>query len=110
MLLRNGGYYGNCTEQLAQVLRYVAVTRAGGDAVSLPRPGPTMPPWRLRAQRRRVRERDVRAERRTTFGFADYAAELSRQAGEEIRYDVLSAEAFTAIPTGAGYPGWSPRS
>src|SRR5205085_6693930 len=41
----------------------------------------------------------------TAWSFAEYAAELSRQTGKEIRYNAVPVEEFTAILTGpAGVP------
>jgi NAD(P)H dehydrogenase (quinone) len=38
------------------------------------------------------------------WGFAEYAAELSRQTGKEITYNPVSPETFASILTGAGLP------
>lgn len=38
------------------------------------------------------------------WGFAEYAAELSRQTGKEIAYNAVSVEALTGILTGVGLP------
>lgn len=39
------------------------------------------------------------------WSFAEYAAEISRQTGKEIRYTPVSTEQYAAILTGAGVPG-----
>ncbi|OLZ65133.1 NAD(P)-dependent oxidoreductase [Streptomyces sp. IMTB 2501] len=105
-LLRNGWYFENYTENLAPVLEHSAVVQAAGDG-------------RVSAASRADYAAAAVAvltgtghENQTyelggdeAFGFAEYAAELSRQTGKEIVYTPVSAEAFTGILTGAGLPG-----
>ncbi|GHE12271.1 SDR family oxidoreductase [Streptomyces alanosinicus] len=105
-LLRNGWYFENYTENLAPVLEHSAVVQAAGDG-------------RISAASRADYAAAAVAvltgeghENKTyelggdeAFGFAQYAAELSRQTGKEIAYTSVSAEAYTGILTGAGLPG-----
>jgi NAD(P)H dehydrogenase (quinone) len=104
-LLRNGWYFENYTENLAPVLAHRAVVQAAGDG-------------RISAASRSDYAAAAVAvltggghENRTyelggdiSFGFADYAAELSRQTGEEIAYHPVSVDTYTEILTGAGLP------
>ncbi|MEU9479115.1 SDR family oxidoreductase [Streptomyces sp. NPDC048191] len=104
-LLRNGWYFENYTENLAPVLEHGAVVQAAGDG-------------RISAASRADYAAAAVAvltgeghENKTyelggdePFGFAEYAAELSRQTGREIVYSPVSVEAFTSILTGAGLP------
>ncbi|MGW3197498.1 SDR family oxidoreductase [Streptomyces sp. NPDC001118] len=105
-LLRNGWYFENYTENLAPVLEHHAVVQAAGDG-------------RISAASRADYAAAAVAvltgeghENQTyelggdeAFGFAEYAAELSRQTGEEIAYTPVSVETFSDILTGAGLPG-----
>ncbi|MGV4983057.1 SDR family oxidoreductase [Streptomyces sp. NPDC001709] len=105
-LLRNGWYFENYTENLAPVLEHGAVVQAAGDG-------------RISAASRADYAAAAVAvltgeghENKTyelggdeAFGFAEYAAELSRQTGKEIVYNPVSVEAFAGILTGAGLPG-----
>ncbi|QIJ64144.1 NAD(P)H-binding protein [Streptomyces sp. JB150] len=104
-LLRNGWYFENYTENLAPVLAHRAVVQAAGDgrvsaasradyaaaAVAV-----------LTGEGHENRTYELGGD--TSFGFADYAAELSRQTGEEIVYHAVSVDAYAEILTGAGLP------
>ncbi|MFF0204081.1 NAD(P)H-binding protein [Streptomyces sp. NPDC005017] len=104
-LLRNGWYFENYTENLAPVLAHGAVVQAAGDG-------------RVSAASRADYAAAAVAvltgeghENKTyelggdeSFGFAEYAAELSRRTGREITYTPVSPEAFAGILTGAGLP------
>ncbi|KOV70788.1 SDR family oxidoreductase [Streptomyces sp. MMG1121] len=104
-LLRNGWYFENYTENLAPVLEHGAVVQAAGDG-------------RISAASRADYAAAAVAvltgeghENRTyelggdePFGFAEYAAELSRQTGKEIAYTPVSTEAFAGILADAGLP------
>jgi NAD(P)H dehydrogenase (quinone) len=105
-LLRNGWYFENYTENLAPVLEHGAVVQAAGAG-------------RISAASRADYAAAAVAvltgeghENKTyelggdePFGFAEYAAELSRQTGKEIAYTPVTPEVLTGILTGAGLPG-----
>jgi NAD(P)H dehydrogenase (quinone) len=105
-LLRNGWYHENYTENLAPVLEHGAVVHAAGDG-------------RLSSASRADYAAAAVAvltgaghENKTyelggdeAWGFAEFAAELSRQTGKEIVYNPVSVEAFTGILTDSGLPG-----
>ncbi|MBE4736957.1 SDR family oxidoreductase [Streptomyces caniscabiei] len=104
-LLRNGWYNENYTEQLAPVLEYNAVTHAAGEgrvssaaradyaaaAVAV-----------LTGEGHENQTYELGGD--TAWGFAEYAAELSRQTGKEIANNPVPVEALTGILTGAGLP------
>jgi NAD(P)H dehydrogenase (quinone) len=106
VLLRNGWYHENYTENLAPVLEYSAVVAAAGEG-------------RVSSASRADYAAAAAAvltgeghENRTyelggdeAWSFAEYAAELSRQTGKEITYNAVSVDAFTEILAGAGLPG-----
>jgi NAD(P)H dehydrogenase (quinone) len=105
VLLRNGWYHENYTENLAPVLQYNAVTQAAGEgrissasradyaaaAVAV-----------LTGEGHENKTYELGGD--TAWSFAEYAAELSRQTGKEIAYNSVSVEALTGILTGAGLP------
>ncbi|MEV5876878.1 SDR family oxidoreductase [Streptomyces sp. NPDC052101] len=105
-LLRNGWYHENYTENLAPVLEHHAVVQAAGDgrissasradyaaaAVAV-----------LTGEGHENKTYELGGDE--TWGFAEYAAELSRQTGKEIAYTPVSVEAFSGILAGAGLPG-----
>jgi NAD(P)H dehydrogenase (quinone) len=105
-LLRNGWYHENYTENLAPVLEHGAVVQAAGDgrvssaaradyaaaAVAV-----------LTGEGHENRTYELGGDE--AWGFAEYAAELSRQTGKEIVYNAVSVETFAGILTGAGLPG-----
>ncbi|MFD9025406.1 SDR family oxidoreductase [Streptomyces parvulus] len=104
-LLRNGWYHENYTERLAPVLEHGAVVQAAGEgrissasradyaaaAVAV-----------LTGEGHENKAYELGGDE--AWGFAEYAAELSRQTGREIVYTPVSAEAYTGILTGAGLP------
>ncbi|GGY86388.1 NAD(P)-dependent oxidoreductase [Streptomyces geysiriensis] len=106
VLLRNGWYHENYTEQLAPVLEHGAVVQAAGDgrvssasradyaaaAVAV-----------LTGEGHENKAYELGGDE--AWSFAEYAAELSRQTGKEIVYTPVSTEAYTGILTGAGVPG-----
>ncbi|WP_416985991.1 NAD(P)H-binding protein [Streptomyces sp. T028] len=103
VLLRNGWYNENYTEQLAPVLEYGVVTQAAGEgrvAAAARADYAAAAVAVLTGEGHEGRAYELSGD--TAFGFADYAAELSRQTGREIGYNAVSAEAFTGILTGAG--------
>ncbi|MEU5092910.1 SDR family oxidoreductase [Streptomyces sp. NPDC021356] len=105
VLLRNGWYHENYTENLAPVLEHHAVVHAAGAG-------------RLSAASRADYAAAAVAvltgeghENKTyelggdeAWGFAEFAAELSRQTGQEIVYRQVSVAEFQGILTGAGLP------
>lgn len=106
VLLRNGWYNENYTEQLAPVLQYNAVTQAAGE-------GRVASAARADYAAAAVAVLTGEGHENTTYelhgdtawSFAEYAAELSRQAGREIGYNAVSVEDFTGMLTGhAGLP------
>ncbi|AJE41948.1 SDR family oxidoreductase [Streptomyces nodosus] len=105
VLLRNGWYSENYTEQLAPVLEHGAVVAAAGE-------GRVASAARADYAAAAVAVLTGEGHENTTYelsgdtawGFAEYAAELSRQTGREIAYDAVSVEALTGILTGAGLP------
>ncbi|MGW3818498.1 SDR family oxidoreductase [Streptomyces sp. NPDC005046] len=104
-LLRNGWYHENYTENLAPVLEHNAVVQAAGE-------GRIASASRADYAAAAVAVLTGEGHGNTTYelsgdeawGFAEYAAELSRQTGKEIAYHPVSPEAFTGILTGAGLP------
>ncbi|GAA5081292.1 SDR family oxidoreductase [Streptomyces sp. SID10815] len=104
-LLRNGWYHENYTESLAPVLEHGAVVHAAGAG-------------RLSSASRADYAAAAVAvltgeghENRTyelggdeAWGFAEYAAELSRQTGREIANRQVSVAEYQGVLTGAGVP------
>ncbi|MEU9956718.1 SDR family oxidoreductase [Streptomyces sp. NPDC050982] len=104
-LLRNGWYNENYTENLAPVLEHNAVVQAAGEgrisaasradyaaaAVAV-----------LTGEGHENKTYELGGD--TAFGFAEYAAELSRQTGKEIAYNSVPGEVYEGILTGAGLP------
>ncbi|MET8487922.1 SDR family oxidoreductase [Streptomyces tendae] len=106
VLLRNGWYHENYTEQLAPVLEHGAVVQAAGE-------GRISSASRADYAAAAVAVLTGEGHENTAYelggddawDFAEYAAELSRQTGREIAYNPVSVEDYTAILTGAGVPG-----
>lgn len=106
VLLRNGWYNENFTEQLDPVLRSGAVTQATGE-------GRVASAARADYAAAAVAVLTGDGHENTTYelsgdtawSFAEYAAELSRRTGREIRYEPVSVETYIGILTGhAGLP------
>lgn len=106
VLLRNGWYNENFTEQLDPVLRSGAVTQAAGE-------GRVASAARADYAAAAVAVLTGDGHENTTYelsgdtawSFAEYAAELSRRTGREIRYEPVSVETYIGILTGhAGLP------
>ncbi|MEY7980012.1 SDR family oxidoreductase [Streptomyces pilosus] len=105
VLLRNGWYHENYTENLAPVLAHHAVLAAAGEgrvssasradyaaaAVAV-----------LTGEGHEDRTYELGGDE--AWSLAEYAAELSRQTGEEIVYTQVTPEALTGILAGAGVP------
>ncbi|MFJ3041842.1 MULTISPECIES: SDR family oxidoreductase [Streptomyces] len=106
VLLRNGWYHENYTEQLAPVLEHGAVVQAAGE-------GRISSASRADYAAAAVAVLTGEGHENTAYelggdeawDFAEYAAELSRQTGREITYNPVSVEDYTAVLTGAGVPG-----
>lgn len=104
-LLRNGWYHENYTENLAPVLQYSAVTQAAGE-------GRVSSASRADYAAAAVAVLTGDGHENQTYelggdeawGFAEYAAELSKQTGKEIAYNSVSIEEYTGILAGAGLP------
>ncbi|MFD9466413.1 SDR family oxidoreductase [Streptomyces sp. NPDC060027] len=104
-LLRNGWYHENYTENLAPVLEHNAVVQAAGEGriASAPRADYAAAAVAvLTGEGHENKTYELSGDE--AWGFAEYAAELSRQTGKEIAYHPVSPEAFTGILTGAGLP------
>ncbi|MFE2627090.1 SDR family oxidoreductase [Streptomyces sp. NPDC059374] len=105
VLLRNGWYHENYTENLAPVLAHDAVTHAAGD-------GRISSAARADYAAAAVAVLTGEGHENKTYelggdvawSMGEYAAELSRQTGREIADNPVSAEALTDILTGAGVP------
>ncbi|MCD9876166.1 SDR family oxidoreductase [Streptomyces guryensis] len=106
VLLRNGWYHENYTENLAPVLEHNAVVAAAGE-------GRVSSASRADYAAAAVAVLTGEGHENQTYelggdeawSFAEYAAELSKQTGKEIVYSPVSVEAFTGMLTGAGLPG-----
>jgi NAD(P)H dehydrogenase (quinone) len=105
VLLRNGWYHENYTENLAPVLEYGAVVQAAGDGrvSSAPRADYAAAAVAvLTGEGHENKTYELGGDE--AWSFAEYAAELSRQTGKEIAYTPVSVEAYTGILAGAGLP------
>ncbi|GHD94072.1 SDR family oxidoreductase [Streptomyces naganishii] len=105
VLLRNGWYHENYTENLAPVLEHGAVVQAAGEgrvssasradyaaaAVAV-----------LTGEGHEGRTYELGGDE--AWSFAEFAAEVGRQSGREIVYRPVSVEEFQGILTGAGLP------
>ncbi|MFF1636671.1 SDR family oxidoreductase [Streptomyces sp. NPDC058246] len=104
-LLRNGWYNENYTENLAPVLEHGAVVQAAGE-------GRVASAARADYAAAAVAVLTGEGHENTTyelsgdtsFGFAEYAAEIAEQSGKEIVYNAVPVEVYTGILTGAGLP------
>jgi NAD(P)H dehydrogenase (quinone) len=105
-LLRNGWYHENYTEQLGTVLEHGAVVAAAGE-------GRLSSAARADYAAAAVAVLTGEGHENKTYelggdeawSFAEYAAEIGRQTGREIRYTPVSTEQYAGILTGAGVPG-----
>jgi NAD(P)H dehydrogenase (quinone) len=105
-LLRNGWYFENYTENLAPVLEHGAVVQSAGDGRISAASRADYAAAAVAVLTGEGHENKIyELGGDEPFGFAEYAAELSRQTGREIAYTPVSPEAFTGILTGAGLPG-----
>ncbi len=105
VLLRNGWYHENYTENLAPVLEHDAVVAAAGE-------GRVSSASRADYAAAAVAVLTDDGHENATYelggdeawSFAEYAAELSRQTGREIAYHPVTPEALTGILADAGVP------
>ncbi|MFI6205492.1 SDR family oxidoreductase [Streptomyces sp. NPDC051041] len=105
VLLRNGWYHENYTENLAPVLEHGTVVAAAGE-------GRVSSASRADYAAAAVAVLTGEGHENTTYelggdeawSFAEYAAELSRRTGREITYTAVTPEALTGVLTGAGLP------
>ncbi|MBA2948064.1 SDR family oxidoreductase [Streptomyces himalayensis] len=105
VLLRNGWYNENYTEQLAPVLEHNAVVAAAGEGkvASAARADYAAAAVAvLTGEGHENKTYELSGD--TAWSFAEYAAELSKQTGKEIVYNAVPAEALVGILTGAGLP------
>ncbi|MEU3253724.1 SDR family oxidoreductase [Streptomyces sp. NPDC006997] len=105
VLLRNGWYHENYTENLAPVLAHDTVVAAAGEGrvASAARADYAAAAVAvLTGEGHENRTYELSGD--VAWSFAEYAAELSRQTGREIVYDAVSGEALVGILTGAGLP------
>ncbi|MBD0422000.1 SDR family oxidoreductase [Streptomyces sp. TRM S81-3] len=105
VLLRNGWYHENYTENLSPVLEHGAVVQAAGE-------GRISSASRADYAAAAVAVLTGEGHENTAYelggdvawSFAEYAAELSRQTGREIAYRPVSVEEYSGILRGAGLP------
>ncbi|GGP93900.1 NAD(P)-dependent oxidoreductase [Streptomyces pseudogriseolus] len=105
VLLRNGWYHENYTENLGPVLEHDAVVAAVGE-------GRISSASRADYAAAAVAVLTGEGHENATYelggdeawSFAEYAAELSRQTGREIAYNPVTPEQLTGILVGAGLP------
>ncbi|QKV93337.1 SDR family oxidoreductase [Streptomyces sp. NA02950] len=106
VLLRNGWYHENYTENLGPVLEYGAVVGAAGE-------GRVASASRADYAAAAVAVLTGEGHAGTAYelsgdiawSFAEYAAVVAERTGREIRYHPVSAEAYRSVLTGAGVPG-----
>ncbi|MFJ4471987.1 SDR family oxidoreductase [Streptomyces sp. NPDC089424] len=105
VLLRNGWYHENYTENLAPVLEHEAVVTAAGEGrvASASRADYAAAAVAvLTGAGHENRTYELSGDE--AWGFTQYAAELSRQTGRDIAYTPVTVEAYQDILTGAGLP------
>ncbi|MFF4760665.1 SDR family oxidoreductase [Streptomyces sp. NPDC001292] len=106
VLLRNGWYHENYTEQLAPALEHGAVVHAAGEGriSSAPRAEYAAAAVAvLTGEGHENKTYELGGDE--AWSFTEYAAELSRQTGRRITSNPVSVEEYAGILTGAGLPG-----
>ncbi|MFH9981242.1 SDR family oxidoreductase [Streptomyces sp. NPDC017179] len=106
VLLRNGWYHENYTEQLAPVLEHGTVVHAAGE-------GRISSASRAEYAAAAVAVLTGEGHENRTYelggdeawSLAEYAAELSRQTGRTITSNPVTVEEFAGVLAGAGLPG-----
>ncbi|RNG22611.1 SDR family oxidoreductase [Streptomyces botrytidirepellens] len=105
VLLRNGWYNENYTEQLAPVLEHGAVVAAAGEGRVASAARADYAAAAVAVLTGEGHENTVyELSGDTAWSFAEYAAEVARQTGKEIAYRAVSADEVRSILTGAGLP------
>ncbi|ADI09244.1 hypothetical protein SBI_06124 [Streptomyces bingchenggensis BCW-1] len=105
VLLRNGWYHENYTEQLAPVLEHGAVVNsaAGGRVASASRADYAAAAVEvLTGEGHEGKAYELSGD--TAWSFEEYAAEIAGQTGKEIAYGPVPPETHKTILTGAGLP------
>lgn len=105
VLLRNGWYHENYTEQLAPVLEHGAVvgSAGGGRVASAARADYAAAAVEvLTGEGHEGKVYELSGD--TAWSFEEYAAELTKQTGKEIAYGPVPPETHKTILTGAGLP------
>ncbi|MGW3511226.1 SDR family oxidoreductase [Streptomyces sp. NPDC000994] len=106
VLLRNGWYHENYTEQLAPVLEHGAVVHAAGEGriSSAPRAEYAAAAVAvLTGEGHENKTYELGGDE--AWSLAEYAAELSRQTGRRITSNPVTVEEYAGVLTGAGLPG-----
>ena len=104
-LLRNGMYNENYTENLAPVLEHGAVVQAAGDGRIASAARADYADAAVAVLTGEGHENTTyELSGDTTFGYAEYAAEVAKQSGKEIAYKSVPADVYLGILTGAGLP------
>jgi NAD(P)H dehydrogenase (quinone) len=106
VILGNGWYHENHTEQLAQVLERGAVVQAAreGRISSAARADYAAAAVAvLTGEGHENKRYDLGGDE--AWSFAEYAAEVSRQSGREVAYRPVSVEEYVDALVGAGVPG-----
>ncbi|WP_406172676.1 SDR family oxidoreductase [Streptomyces sp. NBC_00996] len=104
-LLRNGWYNENYTENLAPVLEHGAVVQAAGEGrvASAARADYAAAAVAvLTGEGHENKTYELSGD--TSFGFAEYAAEIAEQSGKEIAYNAVPVEVYSGILADAGVP------
>ncbi|WP_262706161.1 MULTISPECIES: SDR family oxidoreductase [Streptomyces] len=105
VLLRNGWYNENYTENLATVLEHGAVVGAAGEGrvASAARADYAAAAVAvLTGEGHEGKAYELSGD--TAWGFAEYAEVVARQSGKEIVYGAVSPAEYQSILTGAGVP------
>ncbi|MBL1102520.1 SDR family oxidoreductase [Streptomyces coffeae] len=106
VLLRNGWYHENYTENLAPVLEYGAVVGAAGEGrvASASRADYAAAAVAvLTGEGHAGRAYELSGD--TAWSLAEYAAMIAERTGREIVYNPVSPDAYQSVLTGAGLPG-----
>ncbi|MFC9847529.1 SDR family oxidoreductase [Streptomyces sp. NPDC060223] len=104
-LLRNGMYNENYTENLAPVLEHGAVVQAAGDGRIASAARADYADAAVAVLTGEGHENTTyELSGDTTFGYAEYAAEVAKQSGKEIAYNSVPADVYFGVLTGAGLP------
>lgn len=105
VLLRNGWYLENYTENLAPALRHGAIVGSAGDGRIAAAARADYAEAAVAVLLGPVEKPVYELAGDHPFTMSELAAEVSRQAGEPIAYRDLPPEQYRAVLTGAGLPG-----